>query len=545
MNSIAYLLSPALLLILGGCSNINNPSAPAVAEIPVENRAITIQDTVPSSIIELKDGDTFDMQIDEVKQEIDGKTQTMLAYNGSIPGPTLKVPQGAEITINLKNNTEIPNSLHSHGVRLENQYDGVVDMLQKPIGLGETFTYKIKFPDAGMFWYHPHLNEVFTQSRGLYGNYWVVPQDKTYWGPVNEEIPLMLNDLSIVGGELSEYRKVSNYALMGKFGNTMLVNGVPNFQREFKQGEIVRFYITNAANTRTFRLAIPQAKIKLVGGDNGKYEEETWQESVILSPSERVILEIFFEKPGIYLLQNTHPEKTYNLATFKVSDQKVEQSFAESYLKLQKQDDLIKELDQIRPFFDKKPDKKIRFDLQMSMGQMGGNQMMMQQDDMVDHSAMGHQMMGGDGLGKEIEENLPVNSADLDKIEWEDSMVMMNAMSYSDSTKWKIVDEETGLENMDINWQFKQGDLVKIEVFNDDKSVHPMQHPLHFHGQRFLVLSNNGERNENLVWKDTALIPKGDRVELLVEMSNPGQWMAHCHIAEHLESGMMLQFEVK
>ena len=71
-----------------------------------------------------------------------------------------------------------------------------------------------------------------------------------------------------------------------------------------------------------------------------------------------------------------------------------------------------------------------------------------------------------------------------------------------------------------------------------------MQHPFHIHGQRFLVLATNGVKNENLVWKDTTLIQKGDTVEIVVDMENPGTWMAHCHIAEHLESGMMFNFEV-
>ena len=74
--------------------------------------------------------------------------------------------------------------------------------------------------------------------------------------------------------------------------------------------------------------------------------------------------------------------------------------------------------------------------------------------------------------------------------------------------------------------------------------MHAMQHPIHFHGQRFLVLTTNGVKNDNLVWKDTTLIQKGDTVEILVDMENPGNWMAHCHIAEHLESGMMFNFRV-
>ena len=72
-----------------------------------------------------------------------------------------------------------------------------------------------------------------------------------------------------------------------------------------------------------------------------------------------------------------------------------------------------------------------------------------------------------------------------------------------------------------------------------------MAHPIHLHGQRFLVLTRDGVRSENLVWKDTAIIPAGETVELLVDMSNPGRWMIHCHIAEHLTAGMMAAFAVE
>jgi FtsP/CotA-like multicopper oxidase with cupredoxin domain len=131
-------------------------------------------------------------------------------------------------------------------------------------------------------------------------------------------------------------------------------------------------------------------------------------------------------------------------------------------------------------------------------------------------------------------------------IEWEDSNSMMNLTSNSSMMKWVILDENTGKKNESIDdWNFKVGDKVKVVITNDSNSMHPMQHPIHFHGQRFLVLSTNGKPNDNLVWKDTALIPNGDTVELLIDMQNPGEWMAHCHIAEHLEAGMMFKFKVK
>jgi FtsP/CotA-like multicopper oxidase with cupredoxin domain len=132
-----------------------------------------------------------------------------------------------------------------------------------------------------------------------------------------------------------------------------------------------------------------------------------------------------------------------------------------------------------------------------------------------------------------------------DGIEWEDTMAMMNTGSTDESVKWFLKDVATGARNMAINYSFKQGDYVKIRLFNDPQSPHPMQHPIHFHGNRFLVLSVNGAQTTNPVWKDTTLVPSGATVDILLEASNPGTWMAHCHISEHLLSGMMIGYTVK
>lgn len=525
-------------VILNGCSTQS-----AVKNGP-QSESITPQEKL-SGIVELKDGDTYDLTADYVMKEINGIKYEMLAYNGSIPGPTLKVPQGAEITLNLKNNIAIPTSLHSHGVRLENRFDGVVDVLQKPVEQGKIFTYKIKFPDVGMFWYHPHLNEAYTQSHGLYGNYWVVPQDNAivpqvpaYWSPVNEEIPIMLSDLLVEKNGLTTFNEnYSNRALMGTFGNVMLVNGKTDYQKTFQQGAVVRFYITNAANTRVFNLSIPGVKIKLVGGDNGKYEREDWQDSIILSPSERAIIELHFDKQGTFTLQSMNPKKTYALATFTISDQRIAKNFSQEFDVLRENKDVIADIDAFRPYFDKKADRSITFNIDMAMPGMGGMNMM----ESGRHMMPNGEMMSNSGM---MDQNSSQETEDQDKIEWEDTNSMMNTMSTSDMLKWNIVDDETKRKNMDIDWKFKVGDKVKIKIFNDPDSAHPMQHPFHIHGQRFLVLSANGVKNTNLVWKDTVLIPKGDTVEILVDMSNPGVWMAHCHISEHLESGMMMPFEI-
>ena len=130
-------------------------------------------------------------------------------------------------------------------------------------------------------------------------------------------------------------------------------------------------------------------------------------------------------------------------------------------------------------------------------------------------------------------------------IEWEDTMGDMNIFSTSETVRWIMRDEEAGKENMDIVWKLKVGEFYKVRIINDPMSLHPMQHPIHFHGNRFAVLAVNDIPNGNMVWKDSALLKTGDTMDIVLEASNPGKWLAHCHIAEHMHSGMMMEFDVE
>jgi FtsP/CotA-like multicopper oxidase with cupredoxin domain len=132
-----------------------------------------------------------------------------------------------------------------------------------------------------------------------------------------------------------------------------------------------------------------------------------------------------------------------------------------------------------------------------------------------------------------------------DGLEWEDLMPEINRASDPTNMIWQLIDRETGAENGAIEWAFTVGDRVKIRLVNEMDSDHPMHHPFHIHGAgRFLVLSRDGRPEANLVWKDTVLLRAGETVDILLDVSNPGLWMAHCHIAEHTESGMMFSFNV-
>jgi len=476
-----------------------------------------------SEIVNLKNGDKYDLTASIVKKTINGAEVKMLAYNGSIPGPLIKVQQDAEVTINFKNETDVDSTLHSHGIRMDNKFDGVPDVTQEVVKPGESFTYKLKFPDVGIFWYHPHVREDYAQEHGLYGNFLVTPNTPDYWAEVDREEALFLDDVLMTNGQIAPFSPtIVNYTLMGRFGNVMLVNGSDNYKLNVKQGERVRFYLTNSANTRVFNISIPNAQMRLVGADNGKYEREDWVDSVILGPSERQIVEVWFDKSGNYEIDHKTPDKTYAMGIINVEPS----SDTISYLLVPRiNQDVTDALLTLRPLFSKTPDKTLNLTLDAMGSMMGGSGGHM----MPDGTMMGGNMMMGD---------------DNEPIEWEDTMSMMNSMATNKSLKWKLVDNDTKKENMDINWQFKRGDKVKIKIFNDPKSEHPMQHPIHIHGQKFLILNTNGISNSNFVWKDTTLVKNGDTQELLVDMDNPGDWVIHCHIPEHMEAGMMSEFKV-
>jgi len=481
-------------------------------------------------VIRLADGDLFGLSIGPVRKDVSaadlgeagsGAQLRMLAYNGSIPGPTLRVPQGAEITVDVRNDGDVETTVHWHGLRLENRYDGVPHETQAPIPVGGGYRCHVQFPDAGFYWYHPHLREDFAQEMGLYGTIVVEPTDPSFWPSVDRELTLTLDDLLVEEGHIAAFhRSGPNFTAMGRFGNLLLINGEPVFAGTATVGEVVRLCLVNTANTRLFDVALGGARMKLVGGDSGRYERETFVDHVLLAPSERAVVDVLFEAAGDVRLEHRTPDRVYDLGRFIVSPGIDGGGVAaRSYGELRTDPELTEQRRRIQHDLVRDPDKVLAFvsKMSMSMDDMPMDDMPM--DDMPpDH---------GDGL------------------EWEDLMPEMNRASDPSNMVWQLVDQETGAVNSAIDWTFTVGDRVKIRLVNDKDQDHPMHHPFHIHGAgRFLVLARDGEPEANLVWKDTVLLGSGQTVDILLDVSNPGLWMAHCHIAEHTESGMMFSFTV-
>ena len=467
-----------------------------------------------STIYEASNDNVMQLEINPVKKKIGSKEIRMYGYNSQIPGTLIKVNQGETIFVNVTNNLDMETTVHWHGIRLKNQFDGVPMTTQEAIQPGRSFLYELTFPDAGIYWYHPHAREDYQQELGLYGNILVAPNNESYYNKVNGEEFIFLDDIQLTGNDITPvYKDKINQVLMGRFGNVMLINGKENYDLTVKNGEVVRFYLTNAANTRLFNFSIENTKLKIIGSDGGSYEKEFFANSVIISPSERSVVEALFDRPGEYNVLHINPDNTYNLGSIKVLDEDSDADYSNQFNTL-KENAITQELEQYKSWLNKDPDVNLKLDVDLP----------------------GMRMMG---------QMMQMNHADESGLEWEDVMQMMNFGSTNNIIDWKITDTQTGLSNMKIQYKWKVGDKVKIRITNDENSPHPMQHPIHLHGQRFLVLSIDGVPNNNLVWKDTVLVPTGKSIDILVDMTNPGKWMTHCHIAEHLSDGMMFEFEVE
>ena len=490
-------------------------------------------DARPRELVRLADGDTLHLTAGLVTRIIAGHRLRMYGYNGEYPGPTISVRQGATIVVDLVNHLDQPTTIHWHGIRLDSAYDGVPDTAHPPVPPGGRFIYRVHFPDAGVYWYHPHVREDMQQNLGLAGAILVdgaetMGRARRPGGEGARSENLVLSDLLLGDDGLVPFGRTDvTHALMGRIGNVFLVNGVVRPRITARRGEVIRFQFTNAANARTFNLSFPGARMKLIGSDAGYYEREAWVESVVIAPAERYIVDVQFTRPGTVVLANRVRglDHFFNrfffesdtLAEVRVSGTPAGPNAgarAARFAIARPDAAAAADIDPYRRYFGRPPDHTLELTME-SHGLPFVTRMLMQLD-----------------------------SSYFAPAEWSGTMPGMNWAATTAQVRWVLRDPDTGRENMDIGWSFPRGSVVKLRLVNQRVAFHAMQHPIHVHGQRFLVLAVNGIPTRDLVWKDTVLVPAGGTADILLDLSNPGRWMLHCHIAEHLAAQMMTAFTV-
>ena len=125
---------------------------------------------------------------------------TAFTYNGTVPGPMIRVTEGDQVRIVVKNELPDPTTIHWHGVEVPNAMDGVPDVTQDPIQPGETFTYEFTAKPAGTFMYHSHFEGDVQVSAGLYAPFIIDPKEPEANSPSVDEV-LMISESLMRGGQ--------------------------------------------------------------------------------------------------------------------------------------------------------------------------------------------------------------------------------------------------------------------------------------------------------------------------------------------------------
>jgi FtsP/CotA-like multicopper oxidase with cupredoxin domain len=498
----------------------------------------------PREVVHLKDGDELTLRAEVVRKTLNGREMAFLGYNRQIPGPLLWVDRNVTLQVTFENDTPFPSSIHWHGLRHDYRFDGVPGLTQDAVPPGGTFEYTVHFPDAGLFWYHPHHREDIQQELGLYGNMLVnIPgaseaESESESTPTRMEI-IVLDDLALADDGTNKAvvpfgTESANYAFMGRFGTMPLINGEPEITLTTRLGERIRLLVTNVSNTRTWNVSVEGHALEVVGSDLGLFAEPVWEESMAIAPAERYTADLVPSAPGRYAITNRIQSIDHTEGRF----------FAEvDTLGFLEVNGLLGE---VIPEEDGRGEALSRDPI--TIHPVTRHHAAMDSVAALVPAEPSHEIelfIRTRNLPPLVDWLLKADQSYFHPVEWSGTMPMMNWSASAGEVEWVMREPSTGLENMAIQWRFDRGTVHRIRIHNRRDTPHAMQHPIHLHGQRFLVLSYNGRPVEHRVWKDTVLIPAGMTADIAVEFTNPGRWMMHCHIAEHLETGMMAGFIVE
>jgi FtsP/CotA-like multicopper oxidase with cupredoxin domain len=409
------------------------------------------------------------------------------SYNGTVPGPEIRVRQGERLRILVENQLAEQTTVHWHGLRVPNAMDGVPDLTQRPIGPGETFVYEFDVPDAGTYWYHPHQRSFEQVGRGLYGPLIVEERVPIQ---VDRDVTWVLDDWRLLpDAQISDdFGNMMDTAMAGRIGNTVTVNG--RIQEIFlvRAGERVRLRLINAANARIFGLKFQGHRPMVIALDGQPVEpHEPDAGHVVLGPAMRIDLVIDMSgKPGERF---TIADTFYRGLEYRLLDLTYENG---RLLREQPLDAPMRLAANTMP----EPDLATtqRHEIAFSGGMMG---------------MMGGGMMGG-GMGG-----------------------MMRGMQHSGI--WSINGVSATGHALDPFLTLDRGRSYVLAMHNDTA----WHHPIHLHGHAFRVITRDGQPTRYREWQDTVLMAPRERVEIAFVADNPGDWMFHCHILEHQAAGMM------
>jgi FtsP/CotA-like multicopper oxidase with cupredoxin domain len=419
---------------------------------------------------------------------VPGQPETAVcAYNGMVPGPEIRVRQGSRLRVAVENRLAEDTTVHFHGIRLPNGMDGVPHLTQPPIAPGQTFSYEFDVPDAGTYWYHPHVNSAEQVGRGLSGPLIVAEREPI---AVDRDIVWMLSDWRLLPDAQirADFGNMHDKAHNGRVGETVTINGRVPDTFAVRRGERIRLRLINAANARVFGLRFTGHAPTVIAYDGQPVSPHAPPDgAVVLGPAMRADLILDMTgKPGerFQIVDDYYRGLAYWLV------------------------DLV--YDGV-PLRERPPDSPIALPPNtVPEPNLDGA---MRHEVVFNGGMMGQAMMRARGMGS-----------------------MMDMMEMMRSGKvWFLNGAAMMGHTMEPMLTLTRGRTALIAMSNETTWWHPM----HLHGHAFRVISRDGAPTRYREWQDTVLVGPRERVEIAFVADNPGVWMFHCHVLEHQESGMM------
>lgn len=407
------------------------------------------------------------------------------SYDGTIPGPLIRVPQGGRVTRQLVNDLDVPTSIHWHGIRIDNAMDGVAGLTQEPAAPGETFDYDFAVPDAGTYWYHAHKNSMEQVARGLSG---VLIVDEATPPDVDRDEVLMLDDW-LLDPETGAFAEPFAHPMMmshgGRTGNLIGVNGQYAYAMQAETGERLRLRLINAANARIFGLKLEGMTGWTVALDGMPLETPVEVSGeIVLAPAQRVdvIVDVTASDGPAGLLMSLDGDSWEALVEIAVTGARIPRDTAPAPLPANP-NTALPDLSNAR-----------RFDMVMEGGAMAG-------------------MDGATYQGEQLDFRALIEKGQF----------------------WAL-SGQAGLSDTPFA-ALKRGEVARITLTN--RTAFP--HAMHLHGMHFREVRADGTMGP---LRDTILSVPDAPLDIAFTADNPGKWLMHCHMLAHAASGMNTWIEV-
>jgi FtsP/CotA-like multicopper oxidase with cupredoxin domain len=401
-------------------------------------------------------------------------------FGGAVPGAPIIVGQGDEVEIHVENRLAEETGIHWHGLRVPNAMDGVPGVTQKPIPPGGRFVYRFRCDDAGTYWYHPHGNSSEQIGRGLAGAFIVRERTAPDW---SGDVTLVLSDwrLKDDGTIDPDFADARDRSHEGRRGDTITANGRPLWQARVAGLSRTRLRFVNAALARIFHVGVDGGVAWVVALDGHPVPpRRLGDDTVALGPGMRadLVLDAPTGPAPVEIVDRPPAAKAHLLARVAVDAAKPVRAPDKPAPAALPANPLAE------PVLDGALPATFKFE--------GG----------------GHDAAGGHGG-----HGAPARAI------WAVNGVKRLADGH-----------DHGAPALTI----PLGRSAVFALVNDTT----FDHPMHLHGMTFRILSRGGKPVPDRPWSDTVLLAPNETAEIAFVADNPGDWMFHCHVLAHQESGM-------